>query len=157
MTEPKRHQFDFTADEREQLEERMRNWGRWSLGSPTGGPGRCGSAEGGYISPREDQERFDKSAQTPVDIRDACKVEDAVVQLSKGRRELLKSWFVYRSHPIELARLYKLKTWNLIPTLWNTLGALQYHLDHTNIRKVALPTTGGVAPSPYPPYIAGTI
>lgn len=140
-------------DARELLESRMWNWARWSMQDYGKRQGACRSAEHMYRHPREDEERLARAAQEPVDVRDACKVEDAMLQLSKGRREFLRAHYVYRTHPLALARQCNLRAWMLTPTLWATLGALQYHLEHTSVRKVVERRPAPLAP---PLYVAHT-
>lgn len=117
--------------ERDRLEQRMWNWARYSMGSEKYSPGRCGSAEGQYERPREDEERFLRSAQEPVDILDAGRIEEAVTRLKRPSwRAFLVSWYCYRAHPIVMARRFKTAELLLMPVLWGILGAVQYHLDH---------------------------
>jgi hypothetical protein len=111
MTSP-----DFSRAERDRLELRLWNWSRWCL-QDTGRAHSCASAEHLYRAPREDEEAFVRSAQEPVDVRDACKVEDAVLRLSTSRQTFLKGYFVYRSHPVALGRMFKLRAWQIVPAL----------------------------------------
>lgn len=128
---PMTAKHDFMPAERDRLEERMRNWARYNVGRESFSPGRCGSAEGRYEPVREDEQRFLRSAQEPIDILDAGRIEDAVVRLKRPSwRRFVVSWYCYRAHPVVMARRFKVPELMLIPQLWGILGAIQYHLDH---------------------------
>jgi hypothetical protein len=121
---------DFTPAARTRLELRMWNWARYTVDSPGDGKGVCGSAEKYYTPPREDEERFVRSAM-PIDVADALRIEDAVARLSKpAQRSFLVSWFCYRSLPEIMARRFRVPELMLGHYLWLILGAVQHHLDH---------------------------
>lgn len=112
------------------LEARLENWGRWNRNGSGGG--RCGSAEGRYVPPRDEEgERAERLARLPVDGPDAEAIEEAVCSLRIRRaRVLLKRVYVLRHDKLVLARWLNVPPLLVRPAVLMAQGALQARLDH---------------------------
>lgn len=123
---------EFTPAERDRIEERMRNWARWAIQSNGPGYGQCASAEHMYVAPKEADdvgaERIARETDT-IDIRDACRIEDAITRMKPSHQAFLRAWYVYRAHPKAMARTFNVGQWALVPTLWVLLGRMTRHLE----------------------------
>lgn len=116
-----------------EMERRLENWGAWARGEAQGGgkPNTCASAERLYRAPREDQERFHAGARESLDVRDAIKVEAAVVRLKRAPdRKFLIDWYVYRTHPYVMARIHKMPPALIVANVMRLVGGVFYVLQH---------------------------
>lgn len=117
----------------QKLDARLDNWGAWARSGVGSAPGRCGSAEGRYLPPRDDDgERLDRSARPSVDVADAEFMEQCILKLRTGlQRRVLAEWYVRQADKIRLAKMINCAPMMVRPYLLGVMGALQYHLEHT--------------------------
>lgn len=118
--------------ERAEIERRLDNWAAWARGGFNAGPGRCGSAEGRYLPPRDDEgDRLKQSSRPPIDVRDAERVEYCVLRIrNRVERELLVWWFVQHRDKTYLAKRLNVRPMLVEAYVWKAVGALQYRLTH---------------------------
>ncbi len=116
------------------------NWGRWSR--PGGsGPARCGSIEGRYLPEKltdEEAKAREGKAPTPINHRDAERVEAAVVLLLKSARyiehQVITLMYLDGLSIKELARRYAMGELET-NRLWHaSLACLKHRLDAVDAR-----------------------
>lgn len=115
------------------------NWGRWS-NSNGPGPGRCASAEGGYVTPRPDSEQLAASVNR-VDVLAAERFERAVVSLpTAAERRLMLLLYVRGMREAEVARKLRMHIHDFIALQWRLLDSVAARLVRE--RDVELIRTG---------------
>ncbi len=77
------------------MDRRLENWGRWARQGFSAGQGRCGSAEGRYVSRAADADYADRVVSMVIDADDAERVESVVVLLDQTPQLFLKHVYVF--------------------------------------------------------------
>lgn len=130
-------------DERgiKELHAACTNWARWSRPG-RGGPARCGSIEGRYLPEKltdEASKERDQKAPSPINHRDAERVEAAVVLLLKSARyiehQVITLMYLEGLSIKELARRYAMGELET-ESLWrSSLACLKHQLDAVDARE----------------------
>lgn len=86
------------------LERRVYNWGAWAR-QGAASQGRCGSAEGGYVIPRDDDgERLGALSHDPINVADAELLDAAIAALPRGGQNAVFTLFTRGNPPPSTAK-----------------------------------------------------
>lgn len=114
-------------------ESRLDNWARWLRGGGYGGRMLCGGIERFYEPPREDQERYARSAIVPTDWVDAERVDVAITSLIGNPAVYMMRAHYYKRLPEHRicrhlridAGMYELMLRRYVSLVWDKLEGMK--------------------------------